>query len=100
MSTLNPSDDFNRKVAQDLAVGRLIRHPFKLDLSNEEEEITCHLITQKIFEQLWNSKLPSRARTSIKKWMVENGYGFEFEKNGINPLTIIDNLAGLKHTLA
>lgn len=72
LSVLNPRDRFNRKVARDLAVGRLVQKGVSIDLS-QVKSINCHVISRQILSDLitWED-LPSRARKSAKRWLSEN----------------------------
>lgn len=72
ISVLNPKDRFDRNVARDIAVGRLIRNPNKVNLFCPSKDITCHLITEKIMQDLlmWDSsELPARARKAASQWL-------------------------------
>ena len=74
VSVLNPQDRFNRGVARDIAVGRLITAHVEIDLS-DVEELNCHIITRRILTDLltWDhSELPGRARKAAKKWLLDN----------------------------
>ena len=76
LSVLNPQDRFNRKVARELAAGRLALYgnEYHLDLS-EAPEINCHVITRSILIDLltWeHDQLPGRARKAAKRWLLAN----------------------------
>lgn len=74
LSVLNPQDRFNRKVARELAAGRLALYGNYLDLS-EVPEINCHVITRRILTDLltWeHEELPGRARKAAKRWLLAN----------------------------
>ena len=90
LSVLNPQDRFNRKVARELAAGRLALYGNYLDLS-EVPEINCHVITRRILTDLltWeHEELPGRARKSAKRWLAEN------EEIDNTPAKIAVSLAG------
>jgi len=75
ISTLNPSDTFNKKVARDLAVGRLVQKPSRLTLHIPKHEITAHEITRRVLKDLlmWgHEELPNRTRKGAQKWLQES----------------------------
>lgn len=79
LSSLNPMDKFNREVARDLAVGRLLQRGNELDLSDLENP-DCHTITRVILKDLLtldNDDLPSRARKLAKRWLAKDA---EYQK--------------------
>lgn len=67
LSVRNPLDHFNRKVARELAAGRLALYGVPLDLS-DEPEVNCHTITRRILKDLlYTNQLSSKAMTQIEK---------------------------------
>lgn len=74
VSVLNPKDHFDRDVARDLAVGRLIRKTKTINLDHPTQEINGHYITRRIMSDLLqcdHEELPARARKAAKKWISE-----------------------------
>lgn len=75
-STLNPLDTCKKAVAKDLAAGRLIRNPHKVNIwspSMNEEDITCHYINRRILQDMLmldRKELPSRARKAAIRWLA------------------------------
>lgn len=67
LSVRNPLDHFNRKVARELAAGRLALYGVPLDLS-DEPEVNCHTITRRILKDLlYTNQLSSKSMTQIEK---------------------------------
>lgn len=69
LSVLNPSDNFNRKVARNIAIGRLEKNPdtykaFVLQNAN------MHMITRSVMADIMNNKaIPNRAIKAAKLWL-------------------------------
>lgn len=85
-SVLNPSDDFNRKLARQLALGRLVENPIKLPLSRDAN---MHEISTVVMTDLEHSdNAPSRAVKAAKLWLNDH-YGPMM--NAVNHLPIIDD---------
>ena len=67
VSTLNPMDSFNRKVARQLAIGRLAESPITI------EDIDCtsvHNVIRAVMEYIAaDSTLPKRSRNAAKNWL-------------------------------
>jgi hypothetical protein len=77
-SVLNPADKFNRSVARQLALGRLLEKPIFVPLKRDEE-INMHTISQSVMLHLSNSKSPGRAIKAAKFWlMLQSGHDSVF----------------------
>jgi hypothetical protein len=71
LSVLNPSDRFNRAVARQLALGRLLEEPLKVKLSREA---TMHDISEAVMRDILAYKdAPSRAIKAARLWIRQNG---------------------------
>lgn len=68
MSVLNPADRFDRKVARQLALGRLVEAPVSVPLPRGKE-FTMHDISEVVMRHVANSKAPGRARKAAKMWL-------------------------------
>jgi len=67
VSVANPADEFRKKVARPLAIGRLTTNPMSVPF---DQEISLHKITQKVMIELVNDKrVPTRARKAAKLWL-------------------------------
>lgn len=67
ISVLNPEDRFNRSVARQLAIGRMVESPLSVLIPKNP---TMHEITEEVMLAInSNSKLPARARRSAKAWV-------------------------------
>ena len=70
VSTLNPADQFNRRVARDLALGRLTRRPVKVSSPSEG---TMFEKTRCVVESVFQDKtLPGRTQRGAKRWLRNN----------------------------
>lgn len=68
-SVLNPRDAFNRKLARQLALGRLVEEPFRVNLPRNRE-VSMHDVTHAVmFHLLNNGKAPTRAVKAAKFWL-------------------------------
>ena len=71
VSVLNPRDRFNRAVARQLAIGRLIEEPLKTSVS---KDATMHDITETVMRDMLKYKdVPARAIKAAKIWIRQNG---------------------------
>lgn len=68
VSALNPADRFDRKVARQLALGRLVESPLPVPLPRGEE-VSMHLITEVVMRHLSKSNAPGRAIKAAKLWL-------------------------------
>lgn len=67
-SVLNPADKFDRKVARQLALGRLMESP--IEVSVMREDLNMHEITRSIMRSLvLSNKTPARAVRAAKLWL-------------------------------
>lgn len=71
LSVLNPRDRFNRAVARQLAIGRLVEEPLKLAVS---KEANMHDISEAVMLDIlkWQDA-PARAIKAAKIWVRQNG---------------------------
>jgi hypothetical protein len=67
-SVLNPDDRFDRKVARQLALGRLVESPIALPLMRDMD-VNMHSISIAVMKHLSKSKAPSRAVKAAKGWL-------------------------------
>ena len=74
ISVLNPADKFDRKVARQLAIGRLVEVPFAVAFKRDEE-LTMHVISERVMKHVaYGSGAPSRAVKAAKLWLFDQGY--------------------------
>jgi hypothetical protein len=66
LSVLNPADRFDRKVARQLALGRLTEAPMQVNLP---KNATMHDISRAVMEDISKRNLPTRAVKSAKFWL-------------------------------
>lgn len=73
VSVLNPMDKFNRSVARQLAIGRLVESPITIaiDCATTMHNIS-HLVMEDIVERRAHNSIPTRAVRAARKWMIEN----------------------------
>lgn len=70
-SVLNPADKFDRKVARQLALGRLLEAPVTVEVMRED--LNMHEITRNVMKSLViNRKTPARAVKAAKLWLSLN----------------------------
>lgn len=67
LSVLNPVDDFKRKLARHLALGRMVETPITLSLSNPMDGM--HEITMCIMKDILASNAASRAVKAARLWL-------------------------------
>ncbi len=68
ISVLNPLDKFNRKVARQLAIGRLVESPFTVQIPKNASR---HDIMASVMKHIVSHKdLPSRARKAARFWIT------------------------------
>lgn len=78
-SVLNPLDDFNRKVARQLALGRLIESPIVLSVSRDAN---MHDISTLVLSDLERrNTAPTRAVKAAKFWLNQS-----FQTVGVDSL--------------
>ena len=74
LSTLNPVDRFDRKVARQLALGRLTENPVTLRVPRNP---TMFDISLAVMRDLSNTKdAPNRAVKAAKLWLSQNDFSF------------------------
>lgn len=69
VSTLNPSDAFDRRVARQLAIGRLVERPIVISTAlhnNSSYNDTVNLIMKDMINR---SEIPNRSREAAIKWV-------------------------------
>lgn len=72
LSTLNPRDKFNRKLARSIARDRLALKPFEFQLTLDVEP-NMHIISSAVMEEIaCNSMLPNRTRRAAERWLHAN----------------------------
>lgn len=71
LSVLNPCDQFNRKMARHLALGRLVESP--IDISGQQA-INTHEITLLVMKDIASrtGDVPSRAVKAARRWCKSN----------------------------
>ncbi len=72
MSVLNPRDNFNRAVARQLALGRLLEEPINLKIN---KEATMHDISEAVMKDIvkFYKSAPTRAIKAARLWVRQNG---------------------------
>jgi hypothetical protein len=83
LSVLNPADRFDRKVARQLALGRLTEAPLSTTLP---KNANMHTITRAVMEHLKEQNVPSRAVKAAKFWLSLNVSNFDDILLGLNGL--------------
>ena len=76
VSVLNPRDKFNRAVARQLAIGRLVESPIKVNIytGSSHTAASMHDISEAVMTDIASSsKFPTRAVKSAKLWLRHNG---------------------------
>ncbi len=72
LSVLNPADRFDRRVARQLALGRLMEDPIAIPMSRKDANM--HVISAAVMKNLIIRKsTPSRAVKSAKMWVAYSG---------------------------
>lgn len=67
VSTLNPRDRFDRRLARQLALGRLVENPIKLPNATQKLDEAYRFIMTDIKN---NEDMPKRARSAAKNWLT------------------------------
>lgn len=69
VSVLNPSDQFNRAIARQLAIGRLVENPITITVRQDanRDEISFAIMEHIVLSG--NDRLPSRAVKAAKLWL-------------------------------
>jgi hypothetical protein len=70
VSSLNPGDDFDRKMARELAVGRLVSSPFRATFCLSDRPYSIHACVEAVMDDVAaNESLSGRVRKSARKWV-------------------------------
>ena len=70
VSVLNPDDQFNREVARQLALGRMVEKPCSVAVKRAASKFE---ITTAVFDQIQHdTRMPSRARKAAKMWLTQH----------------------------
>jgi len=78
ISVLNPADKFDRKMARQLAIGRMVETPFHTYLMKKDKELNMHHISDCVMMHVaYVSGAPSRAVKAAKYWLDYQGYSEE-----------------------
>jgi len=75
LSVLNPADRFNRSVARQLALGRMVEAPLTARLPYDANgNVSKHTITEAVFRNIQDDhRAPARARKAARSWLRANG---------------------------
>jgi hypothetical protein len=76
-SVQNPIDKFNRKLARQIALGRLIESPIPIPLIRDME-VNMHMISELVMSHLANSNAPKRAIKSAKQWLDDKDFDYDY----------------------
>ena len=76
VSTLNPVDKFNRRVARQLALGRLLESPFLIQANASNIHETVRSVMQDISR---NKSVSNRARICAARWINSAKQSTKFE---------------------
>lgn len=84
LSVLNPSDEFNRSMARQLAIGRIIEKPISVKsvLCNSASS-THDVICDVMYDIENNPNLPNRSRNAAQAWLTQNN-SIEISSNEIH----------------
>lgn len=70
VSVLNPEDQFNRQVARQLALGRMVEKPCSVAVKRSASKFD---ITTAVFGQIQHdTSMPARARKATKMWLDQH----------------------------
>lgn len=70
LSVVNPADKFERVLARQLALGRLVEQPYFVSLPRQ---YNAHDISEAVMVAIRNnSALPTRAREAARRWLRVN----------------------------
>lgn len=70
-SVLNPHDEFDRKMARHLALGRLVESPITIS-TPRDTTISNHDISELVMLHVSRSDAPKRAVRAAKLWLSDN----------------------------
>lgn len=68
VSTLNPSDEFNRRVARQLAIGRTVEIPISISMSGHNTSYN-EVVTAIMKDMMNRPEVPNRSRSAAIKWL-------------------------------
>ena len=71
VSIVHPDDKFDRKVAREIAEGRLLKSPYHIDI-NTDDFTSWEILAQVIFDIANNKYLPKRAQKVACEWIKAN----------------------------
>lgn len=71
MSVLNPTDQFDRKMARHIALGRLMEKPTLVPVPRDHA-VTLHEVSTLVMSHVAESAAPSRAVRAAKQWLSTN----------------------------
>lgn len=72
LSVLNPTDKFDRKIAREIATGRLDKNP-ECHTVPVPENADMHMITRSVMVDIMDSKsMPTRAVKAAKLWVADH----------------------------
>ena len=67
LTTLNPVDDFDRKLARQLAIGRAVEDPMVVTLP---KDASIHDVSAAVMKSIGESKtIPDRSRKAARRWL-------------------------------
>lgn len=67
VSTLNPADRFNRSVARQLAIGRMVEKPMTTSV---DEKSSLNEVYRAVMQEIANSnEFPTRTVKSARRWL-------------------------------
>lgn len=70
VTTLNPLDNFDKKMARQLTIGRLMDEPYEMVSSDFNEKYCIHAITAAIMKHISeNGRIPRRSRQAANLWL-------------------------------
>jgi len=72
-SVLHPTDRFDRGMARQLALGRLLDKPITLSY-DRKGDLSMHDISNTVMNHLANSKAPARAVKAARYWLYDNAF--------------------------
>jgi len=70
VSTLNPKDEFNRSLSRQLAIGRLVEKPLKVEVGTDP---TMHTVSHAVMTSIAkNASLPKRSQQAAALWLSKS----------------------------
>jgi hypothetical protein len=72
LSVLNPADKFDRKLAREIATGRLLKNP-ECHTVPVPENADMHMVTRSVMADIMDNKsIPTRAVKAAKQWIYDH----------------------------